>query len=862
MKYKGVTLFSAALILLGSVGTATSYIVDNPTHVSAAGTDTTISKLLGDSKTVLDRMLNSTDDSENTVYISMKSTVPLPDNVLFEKKASIINNADGSTLIITFTDAANDIKGIKIGDETYPKDSGTNKVSIPIKDIDTPIEATLINAEDAKIFPGNTPVTITLSRTDGSNTETESKSEGDIAYDVRNADDDSAPSLAGNFLTKSADVTKNKDGSYTVGMVAKVPKLLDTNKDVSLLEVTSVGNEKDIEVNRDMDSDEKDVIYSFNFSVPSLESLSDEIPIDFIISVPDMDIMKPSANLKFDKLDIAKIMKSEGDSDGVENILKSQINDLQNQLDALTKSKDDTDAKNKNLSNTINDLNSQLKKLKADKDASDSEVASLNEKVSDLESDKKDLQDQQDKLNSQITELTEKVNELTDTGSVLSNTLSDAQDELKKAKKAKSDLEDQLSALQTTADSLKEQLDQALADSNAADPINVDDETDANYTYEVLKENPSDGTSGSSRYFTKKAKVTKNHDGTYTVQMKLNYSKSYGKNAVTFTKIAGNNITDSQYSIKEDGDNYSQTFEFTTDDINDYIPVTMKINIAPIKFSSTESANFKLKKTSDSNDELSELESELASLKDQLSDANNATQAAKDELASKIKDYEAQINKLKSGNDSDDDVKDEYQVPYVVNKTGTNTASASSEYFTKTAFVNPNDDGTFSVEVQMDYPLSYGEDAVKIDSVNGNDIDPSTVTTTSDDDSYLKSFKFNVDNLSDLNNAIPVTMDINIAGGIFSGTETADLVFDTTNLPIENPTNNGNKQVLDNGGTGSGTSATSGTTLGTTGTTGTTSGSLPQTDAKGLPTYIMYAGFIMLAVTLVGAGKVKFTGKK
>ncbi|WP_334330186.1 hypothetical protein [Companilactobacillus sp. HBUAS59699] len=770
MKYKGVTLFSAALILLGSVGTATSYTVDNPTHVSAAGTDTTISKLLGDNTNVLNKVLSSDSDSKD-----------------------------------------------------------------------------------------------------------ETATEYKINYDVRNADDDSKASAAANYLTKVAKVTKNSDGSYEVNMQAKVVKAMDTSDTTPLLQITSIDGEKNINVDEDKTSDAINNIYTFSFSVPDLISLENEIPILFVITIPadvlnpkagpddKPMVMEPSANLKFDKLSLSDAMISEGDTDNANKVLKDQIDDLQNQLDSLTKSKNDTDAKNKDLSNTINDLNSQLKKLKADKDASDSEVTSLTKKVSDLESDKKDLQDQQDKLNSQITELTEKVNKLTDTGSVLSNTLSDAQNELKKAKAAKSDLEDKLSALQTVADSLKEQLNQALADSNSAEPIDVDDETDTNYTYEVLKENPSDGTSVSSKYFTKKAKVTKNSDGTYTVQMQLNYPKSYGKNAVTFTKIAGNNITDSQYSIKEDGDNYSQTFNFSTDDIDDYIPVTMKMDIAEPKFSATESANFKLKKASDSSDELSELESELESLQDQLSDANNATQAAKDELASKIKDYEAQINKLKSGDSSDDDIKDEYQVPYVVNKTGTNTASASEQYFTQTAFVNPNDDGTFSVEVQMDYPLSYGEDAVKIDSVNGNDIDQSTVTTTSDDNSYLKSFKFNIDNLSDLNNAIPVTMDINIAGGIFSGTETADLVFDTTDLPIQDPTNNGNKQVLDNGSTGSGTAATSGTTLGTTGTTGTTgntSGSLPQTDAKGLPTYIMYAGFIMLAVTLAGAGKVKFTGKK
>ncbi|WP_125587754.1 coiled-coil domain-containing protein [Companilactobacillus jidongensis] len=289
---------------------------------------------------------------------------------------------------------------------------------------------------------------------------------------------------------------------------------------------------------------------------------------------------------------------------------------------------------------------------------------------------------------------------------------------------------------------------------------------------------------------------------------------------------------------------------------------------------------------------ISQLKTKIAAIKSDLSDLKAAKDAAteaeinkiqsaidtaktaKDTIDSKITTLKSGISAMSTtiqqaiadanaktpvtvadntGTTTDDTIADEYKVPYVVNKTGTSTASASSQYFTKTAFVTPNDDGTFNVEVQMEYPLSYGADAVKIDAVNGTDVDQNTVTTTSDDSTYLTSFKFNVDSLSDLNSVIPVKMTMNIAGGLFSGTESADLVFDTTNLPITNPSNNTNTQVA---GTPTSTAATSGTTL------GTSSSTLPQTDAKSLPVYIMYAGFILLAVTLAGAGKARFTGKK
>lgn len=278
------------------------------------------------------------------------------------------------------------------------------------------------------------------------------------------------------------------------------------------------------------------------------------------------------------------------------------------------------------------------------------------------------------------------------------------------------------------------------------------------------------------------------------------------------------------------------------------------------------------KKDSAIESEISNLQDKFNKLKDDKKDADSAVSTLKTQL-SKLKEQLqtaiANANATKpldvddeTDNDASDKIADEYKVPYVVNKTGTNTASLSSQYFTKTAFVTKNTDGSgYTVEVQMQYQKSFTEDGVKITAVNGKALDQSAVTTTSDDNNYLKSFKFNIDDLSELNSAIPVTMDLNIPNAI-TATESADLVFDTSKLPITDPKNNSNGQVLGSGNnTGTGTPSTP-TNTSTSGATGSSTGTLPQTDAKGLPVYIMYAGFIILAVTLAGAGKVKFTGKK
>lgn len=741
MKYKGITLFSAALILMGSVGTATGYIADHPTEVSAAGTDTSINKLLGDSKTALSRMLESDTESDS-------------DSVV----------------------------------------------------------------------------------------------EHDVEYEVRNADDDSKKSAADSFLAKPAKVTKNEDGTYSVNMKAIVPKNVD-NLDTPLLQVSSINGDDNITLTEDKTSNDDDNIYSFDFPVENLSSLEDEIPVSFVITVvifpgPDAKptVMKPSANFKFNKVDIANAMAAEGDKDGANEVLKKQITELQKQLGDLATAKDAADTKNKELDSTVKNLNAKLKDLQDDKDASDADVTSLTQKVSGLENDKKALTESQDKLNSQITELNDKVKNLTDGETTSEKALADAQSELEKVTAAKKNVDAQLAKLQAAADKLKEKLQEAIANANAEKPLDVKDETDTNYTYKVLKKDPADGASISSKYFTKKAKVTKNSDGTYNVEIKLEYPKDYGKNAVTFTKVAGKNVSDDQTNVVEDGDNYSQTFNFTTDSLADYIPVEMKMDIPSYDISMTQDANLKF--TKDGNEDVTDDQTneEADSNKEDTNDNNN--------------------------NDASNAIAKEQQISYKVLKEDLSSESASAQYFTKTAYINKNSDGTYTVEVQMQYPKNYGDGSVKIDSVNGTNLSTSDVTTSNDDNNTLLSFKFKVNSLDDLKNNIPVTMTMNIADPagsstpLFAGTETAILQFDSSTLKDASSPAPKSPSVLTGGGNSQGGTPSTPTNTSTSGATGSSTGTLPQTDAKGLPVYIMYAGFIILAVTLAGAGKVKFTGKK
>ncbi|MFC6324219.1 hypothetical protein [Companilactobacillus baiquanensis] len=169
--------------------------------------------------------------------------------------------------------------------------------------------------------------------------------------------------------------------------------------------------------------------------------------------------------------------------------------------------------------------------------------------------------------------------------------------------------------------------------------------------------------------------------------------------------------------------------------------------------------------------------------------------------------------------------------------------SVAAQFFTNQSTVTPNSDGTYTVSMQMRTPKNFGTDPVEITSINGESINPD-VTTSADDSYNYMNYSFNISSLDALNNYIPASLKISVANFGYYATHNVNFKFSqgqgvapsgTTNLP-----------------TTSSTPTLPGFSGSTVSNLPTNTGSLPQTGSKSLPIYIMYAGFITLAVAMAG----------
>lgn len=172
--------------------------------------------------------------------------------------------------------------------------------------------------------------------------------------------------------------------------------------------------------------------------------------------------------------------------------------------------------------------------------------------------------------------------------------------------------------------------------------------------------------------------------------------------------------------------------------------------------------------------------------------------------------------------------------------------SVAAQFFTNQSTVTKNDDGTYTVSMQMRTPKNFGSDPVEITSINGGSINPD-VTRSSDDSYNYMSYSFNVNSLDALNGYVPASLKIGVASFGYYASHNVNFKFSQ------------GQGVAPSGPTNLPSTSTSTPTLpGFSGSavsnlpTNTNSGSLPQTGSKNLPIYIMYAGFITLAVAMAG----------
>lgn len=306
-----------------------------------------------------------------------------------------------------------------------------------------------------------------------------------------------------------------------------------------------------------------------------------------------------------------------------------------------------------------------------------------------------------------------------------------------------------------------------LEETVQADTNDSDNKT---INYEVYKEN-SNALSPMNTLFTKSATIVPNNDGTYKVVMTARVS-----NISSLTISTINNQTPKVTSK----DNNHLQISFTIDSLNDLdkdIPATVQTKLLVLNVDKQNvTFRFDMSSLDDPNSQT-------------LADSLNKITRAENNVTNTANDAKTLLNDLKASDDSDNDIiatpnEDDDDTTQDSNDTDTNDStdnqtpktilkeltyqisknngdgSLISPYFTNTAKVMQNPDGTYYVEATIKYPKKFGNTAFEINAINGQK--PFNLTFKSEGDSNYITFDFPIKKLTDLSNLIPGDISLNI----------------------------------------------------------------------------------------------------
>lgn len=290
--------------------------------------------------------------------------------------------------------------------------------------------------------------------------------------------------------------------------------------------------------------------------------------------------------------------------------------------------------------------------------------------------------------------------------------------------------------------------------------------------YEVYKEN-TDIKSVMDPFFTKTATIYTNDDGTYKVVLtaKVSHvtglevssidnqqpseSAAYEKNGERYVDISFNvkNLTDLDSTIK--GVVQTKLLNLNVDKQD----VDFKFDSSTLDSQgSTGSFSDSLKKVTDAENKV---KSDLNNAKSIVDNAKNAATTANDIIAAPATtDTNNTATTTNDSSNNDDAAKTVLkELTYKIAKNNGDGALISP-YFTNTAKVMENPDGTYYVEVTMKYPKKFGNKAIQINSINNQK--PFNFSFTSVGDSNYLKFDFPIKKLTDLSNLIPGDISLNI----------------------------------------------------------------------------------------------------
>lgn len=310
-----------------------------------------------------------------------------------------------------------------------------------------------------------------------------------------------------------------------------------------------------------------------------------------------------------------------------------------------------------------------------------------------------------------------------------------------------------------------------LEETVQADTNDSDNKT---INYEVYKEN-SNALSPMNTLFTKSATIVPNNDGTYKVFITARVSNISGLTVSTI---------DNQTPKVTTKDSHHLQISFTIDSLNDLdkdIPATVQTKLLLLNVDKQNvTFRFDMSSLDDPNSQT-------------LADSLNKITRAENNITGRVNDAKTLLNDLRASNDSDNDIiatpseddddtdttqdnnssdtdtndSTDTQTPKTVLKELTYQISKNngdgsliSPYFTNTAKVMQNPDGTYYVEATIKYPKKFGNTAFEINAINGQK--PFNLTFKSEGDSNYITFDFPIKKLTDLSDLIPGDISLNI----------------------------------------------------------------------------------------------------
>ncbi|WP_164509338.1 LPXTG cell wall anchor domain-containing protein [Companilactobacillus jidongensis] len=232
--------------------------------------------------------------------------------------------------------------------DTATASGATNSRSTLLDNLKSITDATKANSQTTTTMPlisDNTDTSKNVIIEDPKSTTTITKSKDGQSITYKVVKNDKSGSEAANYLTNTATITPNDDGTYNVAMtIAYNKKLGDSAVNINMI------NNKTIDPSNIFKYTKGDNDYlKFNFNIDSLDDLSKLIPGQLSLNSPDYGLDSLlDFNLDFDglsSLDLSNLVNT-SDLSNMMNDLKNLSNDLKSLQNGTASAATDTSSAN------------------------------------------------------------------------------------------------------------------------------------------------------------------------------------------------------------------------------------------------------------------------------------------------------------------------------------------------------------------------------------------------------------------------------------------------------------------------------------------------------------------------------------